>query len=45
VIYLIFGFGKNRKENYYTTGNPEKMKKSAKMLLDSFEYDVEQVEF
>lgn len=36
---------KNRKENYYTSGNPDNMKKVARAILDSFEYSVEKVKF
>ena len=36
---------KNRKENYYTSGNPDNMKKLVRMILNSFEYSVEKVKF
>jgi len=36
---------KNRKENYYTSGNPDNMKKVARIILNSFEYSVEKVKF
>ncbi len=35
----------NRKENYYTSGNPDNMKKVARAILNSFEYSVEKVKF
>ena len=36
---------KNRKEHYYTSGNPDNMKKVARAILNSFEYSVEKVKF
>ena len=36
---------KNRKENYYTSGNPDNMEKVARAILNSFEYSVEKVKF
>ena len=36
---------KNRKENYYTSGNPDNMKRVARAILNSFEYSVEKVKF
>lgn len=36
---------KNRKENYYTSGSPDNMKKMARAILNSFEYSVEKVIF
>ena len=36
---------KNRKENYYTSGNPDNMKKMVRAILNSFEYSVEKVKF
>lgn len=36
---------KNRKENYYTSGSPDNMKKMARAILNSFEYSVEKVKF
>jgi len=36
---------KNRKENYYTSGNPDNMKKLVRIILNSFEYSVEKVKF
>ena len=36
---------KNRKENYYTSGNPDNMKKMVRAILNSFEYNVEKVKF
>jgi glutamate racemase len=36
---------KNRKENYYTSGNPDNMKRMAKKLLGFFEGSVEKIEF
>jgi len=41
----LLNLNKNRKEHYYTSGNPDKMKKIAKILLGSFDYEVEKVEF
>jgi len=37
--------GKNKKENYYTSGNPGNMKKVARTIFNSFEYSVEKVKF
>ncbi len=36
---------KNIKENYYTSGNPGNMKKVARIIFNSFEYNVEKVKF
>jgi len=36
---------KNRKENYYTSGNPDNMKKLVRIILNSFEYSVGKVKF
>ena len=36
---------KNRKENYYTSGNPDNMRKMARIILNSFKYSVEKVKF
>jgi len=36
---------KNRKENYYTSGNSDNMKKVARIIFNSFEYSVEKVKF
>ena len=36
---------KNRKENYYTSGNPESMKRVARLLFNSFEYSIGKVKF
>jgi len=36
---------KNRKENYYTSGNSDNMKKLIRIILNSFEYNVEKVKF
>jgi len=36
---------KNRRENYYTSGNSDNMKKLTRIILNSFEYNVEKVIF
>jgi len=36
---------KDKKENYYTTGNPDNMKKMIKIIFNSFKYSVKKVEF
>ena len=36
---------KNKKENYYTSGNSDNMKKMIRIILNSFEYNVEKVKF
>ncbi len=36
---------KNREENYYTSGNPDNMKKVSKTILNSFEYSIAKVNF
>jgi glutamate racemase len=36
---------KNRKENYYTSGNPDNMKRVVRIILNSFEYSVGKVKF
>jgi len=36
---------KNRRENYYTSGNSDNMKKLIRIILNSFEYNVEKVIF
>ncbi len=36
---------KNRKENCYTSGNPDNMKRVARAIVNSFEYSVEKVKF
>jgi len=41
----LLKIGKNRKENYYTSGNPDDMKKMIRIILNSFEYSVEKVKF
>jgi len=35
----------NKKENYYTTGNPDNMKKVARAIFNSFKYSIEKVKF
>ena len=35
----------DKKENYYTTGNPDNMKKVAKAIFNSFKYSIEKVKF
>lgn len=35
----------NRMENYYTSGNSDNMKKLIRIILNSFEYNVEKVKF
>ena len=41
----LLKINKNIKENYYTSGNPDNMKKMIKIILNSFKYSVEKVEF
>ena len=41
----LLKIGKNRKENYYTSGNPDSMKKVARAIFNSFEYSIEKVKF
>jgi len=41
----LLKIGKNRKENYYTSGNPDSMKRVARLLFNSFEYSIEKVKF
>ena len=36
---------KNRKENYYTSGSPDNMKRVARILFNSFEFSVKKVSF
>ena len=36
---------KDKKENYYTTGNPDNMKKVARAIFNSFKYSVKKVNF
>jgi len=35
----------NKKENYYTTGNPDNMKKMIRIILNSFGYRIEKIKF
>jgi len=35
----------DKKENYYTTGNPDNMKKMIKIIFNSFKYSIEKVKF
>ena len=41
----LLKINKNRKENYYTSGNPDNMRKMARIILNSFKYSVEKVKF
>jgi glutamate racemase len=41
----LLKLGENRKENYYTSGNPNNMERIAKKILGSFEGRVEKVRF
>ena len=41
----LLKIGKNRKENYYTSGNLDSMKRVARAILNSFEYSIEKVKF
>ncbi len=41
----LLKIGKNRKENYYTSGSPDSMKRVARLLFNSFEYSIEKVKF
>ena len=36
---------KNRNENYYTSGNPDNMKKMIRIILNSFGYRIEKIKF
>jgi len=35
---------KNRKENYYTSGNPDNMKKVYRIILNSSEFNIKKIE-